>query len=139
VVAHESDVNAIAWNKKVAYLLASGSDDKTLKIWDLRNFKTGQSVAHFNYHRDQICSLEWNPHDDTQIVVASADNQVTIWDLSLEADEGDAMDGEEIPPQLFFVHQGQQDDREAHWHPQIPNVVATTAGDGFNLFKPSNT
>lgn len=140
VTAHASDVNSIAWNKKVAYLLASGSDDKTLKIWDLRNFKQGQSVAHFQYHNDQICSLEWSPHDDSQIVVASADNQVTIWDLSLEADESDKNnDDEDIPPQLFFVHQGQHDVKEAHWHPQIPNAIATTAGDGFNFFKPSNT
>jgi len=136
VVAHDSDVNAISWNKKVAYLLASGSDDKSLKIWDLRNFKAGESVAHYKYHRDQICSLEWNPHDETQILVASADNQVTIWDLSLEADEDEE---EDVPPQLFFVHQGQQDVKEAHWHPQIPNVVVSTAYDGFNIFKPSNT
>jgi len=137
VEAHTSDVNAIAWNKKVAYLLASGSDDNSLKIWDLRNFKAGQSVGHFEYHNDQICSLEWNPFDDTQILVASADNQVTIWDLSLEADEGE--DEEEIPPQLFFVHQGQNQVREAHYHPQIPNTIISTAGDGVNIFKPSNT
>lgn len=138
VDAHSSDVNAIAWNKKVAYLLASGSDDKTLKIWDLRNFKPGQSVAHFKYHNDQICSLEWSPHDESQIVAASADNQVTIWDLSLEADEGEVEEDEDIPPQLFFVHQGQQDVKEVHWHPQIPNAVASTAADGFNFFQPSN-
>jgi len=136
VKAHESDVNAIAWNKKVAYLLASGSDDNSLKIWDLRNFKQGQSVAHFEYHTDQICSLEWNPNDDSQILVASADDQVTIWDMSLEAEGGE--DDEDIPPQLFFVHQGQSQVREAHWHPQIPNTIVSTASDGFNIFKPSN-
>jgi len=136
VEAHETDVNAIAWSRKVTYLLASGSDDNSLKIWDLRNFKAGESVAHYQYHRDQIVSIEWNPFDDTQLVVGSADNQVTIWDLSLEADEGEE---EEVPPQLFFVHQGQQDVKEVHYHPQIPNMVVSTAYDGFNIFKPSNT
>jgi ribosome assembly protein RRB1 len=126
VVAHESDVNAIAWNKKVAYLLGSGSDDNSLKIWDLRNFKQGQSVAHFQYHNDQICSLEWNPHDDTQILAAGADNQVTIWDLSLEADEGET-DEEDIPPQLFFDHM-QADVKEAHWHPQLPLEFVDASG-----------
>jgi hypothetical protein len=42
---------------------------------------------------------------------------------------------EELPPQLFFVHQGQKNIKEIHWHKQIPNCVLSTAEDGFNVFK----
>ncbi len=38
--AHDSDVNVLSWNRQVAYMLASGSDDGALKIWDLRSFQT---------------------------------------------------------------------------------------------------
>lgn len=39
VKAHEADINVISWNHKVSYLMISGCDDGSFKIWDLRNFK----------------------------------------------------------------------------------------------------
>lgn len=137
VKAHKSDVNTLSWNKKVPYLLATGSDDCSFCIWDLRNFKPDATVAHFTFHEKPISCVEWNPNDDSQLVVVSEDDQVTIWDMGLEPDDGE--EPSEFPPQLFFVHQGQHEVKEAHWHPQIPNLIATTSGDGFNMFITANS
>lgn len=49
--AHEADVNVISWNRNVTYLLASGSDDGSFKIWDLRAFRSGEPVAQFRWHK----------------------------------------------------------------------------------------
>eukprot|EP01098_Paradermamoeba_levis_P009354 TRINITY_DN388_c0_g3_i1.p1 TRINITY_DN388_c0_g3~~TRINITY_DN388_c0_g3_i1.p1 ORF type:complete len:507 (+),score=191.72 TRINITY_DN388_c0_g3_i1:113-1633(+) len=139
VVAHNSDVNVISWNSAVAYLMLSGSDDGSFRIWDLRNFSSNTPAAHFEWHKQPITSVAWNPNDDSALAVASADNSVTLWDLSLEKDaEEDAKLGveDDFPPQLLFVHQGQKDIKEIHWHPQIPGVLISTAADGFNIFKP---
>lgn len=71
-------------------------------ISNVRQYRDA-TVAHFTFHEKPICGIEWNPHDDSQLVVVSEDNQVTIWDMGLEADDGE--EPSEFPPQLFFVHQ----------------------------------
>ena len=140
--AHKEDVNVISWSSSVEYLLASGCDDGSFKVWDLRAIKKAEPLANFTYHKQPVTAIEWAPHDESVLCVSSADNQVTIWDLSVEADE--SVGGAEVaslpaefPPQLLFIHQGQTNVKEVHWHPQIPNTVVSTAEDGFNVFKPA--
>lgn len=87
-----------------------------------------------------MTSIEWHPTEDSIFTASGADDQVTIWDLAVEQDtegagEGDIPGGREVPPQLLFVHQGQKDIKEVHWHPQIPGAIISTASDGFNIFK----
>eukprot|EP01133_Synstelium_polycarpum_P011519 gene11519-13438_t len=151
VHAHEADVNVLSWSRRVEYLLVSGGDDGSFRVWDLRNFKNDAPVSDFSYHSGAITSIEWNPFDESQVIVSSNDNQVTIWDFSLEEDTEEVaaakkaaqeMEDEELlelPPQLFFIHQGQHEVKEVHWHPQIPHVAITTAYEGFNIFKSSNS
>ncbi|CAN6468762.1 unnamed protein product [Victoria cruziana] len=149
--AHSTDVNVISWNRLASCMLASGSDDGSFSIWDLRGIQRQDfsPVAHFQYHKKPITSIEWSPHDMSVLAVSSSDNQLTIWDFSLErdAEEEDEFKlkvkdqvnaPEDLPPQLLFVHQGQKDLKELHWHSQVPGMIMSTAADGFNVFIPSN-
>eukprot|EP01018_Ginkgo_biloba_P021671 Gb_37351 [translate_table: standard] len=149
IKAHDADVNVISWNRLASCMIASGSDDGSFSIWDLRSPKEDSLVAHFKYHKQPITSIEWSPHEASTLAVSSTDNQLTIWDLSLERDEEEEAEfkaelkervnaPEDLPPQLLFVHQGQKDLKEVHWHAQIPGLLMSTAADGFNVFKPSN-
>jgi ribosome assembly protein RRB1 len=149
VAAHDTDINVLSWNRPVSYLLATGSDDGSFKVWDLRAIRANppQPLAHFKYHTQPVTSIAWAPHDESILCVSSADNQVTVWDLSVEADE-EGMPAADpamastlgvFPPQLLFIHQGQSNVKEVHFHPQIPGMILSTAEDSFNVFKPAIT
>lgn len=162
--AHATDVNVVSWNGSVTYMLASGADDGSLRVWDLRTFASASAappaagaaeggaggvahVAQLAFHRSHVTSVEWCPYEGSMLASCSADNQLAVWDLALERDpeeeaalapEGNAAAPDDLPAQLLFLHAGQQDPKELHWHAQIPGVIISTAADGFNLFKASN-
>ena len=67
------------------------------------------------------------------LATTGADGQLAVWDLALERDpeeeaalapESNALAPDNLPPQLLFVHGGQQDMKEVHWHPQARGRTA---------------
>ncbi|KAF8455905.1 WD40-repeat-containing domain protein [Terfezia claveryi] len=137
-----SDINVMSWCRRVDFLLATGADDGVWGVWDLRTFSSSAAAnvtptAQFTFHQQPITSIEFHPSEDSIVAVASADNTVTLWDLSVEMDDEESRDTggvEDVPPQLLFVHY-MKEVKEVHWHPQIPGTVVATGGEGFNIFK----
>ncbi|XP_076305670.1 WD repeat-containing protein 1 l(2)09851 isoform X1 [Tachypleus tridentatus] len=138
--AHELDINVISWNHKEPFIL-SGGDDGIIKIWDLRQFKKEGAIAMFKHHTAPITSVEWHPTDSTVYAASGSDDQISLWDMAVERDsETETTTQKEaelanLPPQLLFIHQGQTEIKELHWHPQMPGVIISTALSGFNIFR----
>ena len=55
----------------------------------------------------------------------------------MEVDESATTQDDEIPPQLMFLHQGQQNMKELRFHPYYREMIITTAEDSFNIFRPN--
>ena len=104
------DVNVISWSTASPNLIASGTEDGGVQVWDIRKLSKGRSIADIKFHTDQITSIEFQPYEDSIVTVASADNRISVWDFSVEPDvkSKDA----DIPDQLMFVHQGLEDVKE---------------------------
>jgi len=95
-------------------------------------------VVSFRYHTAPITSLEWNPNDSSVLAVSAADDRLTIWDFAVEADDIAASSSDthdDVPAQLLFVHEGQKEIKELHWHSQLPGIIVSTASDAFNIFR----
>ena len=139
VDAHSADVNVISWNRKESQFLVSGGDDGAIRVWDLRQFSANGAtpIATFKQHTAPITTIEWHPQEATVFAAGGADDQITQWDLSVEADQSEENDKDlsKLPPQLLFIHQGQTEIKELHWHPQCPGTVISTAVSGFNIFR----
>ena len=95
-VAHDCDVNVMSWNTDTKYLLASGDDKGEFKIWDMRmagaakgppNKKELDPITRIRWHTSPITSIQFEPREASVLAVASADNKLTLWDFSVEADE----------------------------------------------------
>lgn len=144
VQALSTDVNVILWLEKLNYLLALGHDDGLWLVWDLRGFVPPANptpVAHYDFHQLPVTLILFNPNDELIVAVLSQDNTVTLWDLSVEADDEEIAEQranvkgmEDIPPQLLFVH-WQRDVKDVRWCKQIPGALVSTGGDGLVVWK----
>ncbi|KAK5053241.1 hypothetical protein LTR84_002215 [Exophiala bonariae] len=83
--AHTGCVNALSWSTS-GNLLASGSDDTYLNIWDYNpsglpnTFSLNTSVS--TGHRANIFSVKFMPHSaDRTVVTCAGDSEVRVFDL----------------------------------------------------------
>jgi ribosome assembly protein RRB1 len=85
IKAHQKDVNVCDWSSVAAHLLVTGSDDCSVKVWDLRMVGEGaeEEVLSFNWHTEPITSVKFQPKEESVIAVASEDNRVSLWDMSV--------------------------------------------------------
>ncbi|XP_065186433.1 WD and tetratricopeptide repeats protein 1-like [Sycon ciliatum] len=78
---HEGCVNCMEWNES-GTLLASGSDDKTVKLWRPDGDDKSPLVDIQTGHTEIIFSVKFMPKcNDRKVVSAGSDRQVRVYDL----------------------------------------------------------
>jgi periodic tryptophan protein 1 len=77
VGSHEDAVMGLSWNKKYRQAIASGSADKTVKIWDV----TTRACQHtFTHHTDKVQSVAWHYDEAWLLASGSFDRTVALLD-----------------------------------------------------------
>ena len=77
VVGHTKSVFSLAF-KPNSYLLASGSADETIRIWDVRDNTNLRHVRTLRGHTNTVRSVAWSP-DGRTLASASSDGTVRLW------------------------------------------------------------
>ncbi|XP_072762415.1 periodic tryptophan protein 1 homolog [Anoplolepis gracilipes] len=80
-VGHRDAVLDVAWNQNYTHVLASGSVDETVLLWDLENCKPVTKLNSFN---EKIQTLKWHPQETHQLLTGCADKLVRLFDCKEE-------------------------------------------------------
>lgn len=82
IPAHNYTINKIAIHPSKKYF-ATGSRDKTIKIWDAQDFSLQKVISPEKFpgiHTHSINSIVW---DENYLISASDDKKVVTWEISL--------------------------------------------------------
>ncbi|XP_020271293.1 WD-40 repeat-containing protein MSI1-like isoform X2 [Asparagus officinalis] len=130
VVAHQGLVNCLAFNPFNEWIAATGSADKTVKLFDLRRLST--SLHTFDYHKQQVIQLGWSPKHETILASCCAGRRILVWDLNRIGEEQTQEDAEDGPPELLFLHGGHTSRiSDFSWNPCDDWVIAGVADDNI--------
>lgn len=130
VDAHTAEVNCLSFNPYSEFILATGSADKTVALWDLRNLKL--KLHSFESHKDEIFQVQWSPHNETILASSGTDRRLHVWDLSKIGEEQSAEDAEDGPPELLFIHGGHTAKiSDFSWNPNEPWIICSVSEDNI--------
>ncbi|PIN13170.1 Nucleosome remodeling factor, subunit CAF1/NURF55/MSI1 [Handroanthus impetiginosus] len=109
VVAHQSEVNSLAFNPISEWLIATGSADNT-----------------------EVLQVGWNPKNEAVLASCCIGRRMMVWDPGRIGKEQTLEDAEEGPPELLFIHGGHASEiSDFAWNPCEDWIIASVAQDNI--------
>ena len=161
---HDSDVNSVKWSND-SQLFASCGLDKTVRFWDIRDYKYINILSAIKYAEINDISI-FSKGNNIIVAVGHTDGLVTIWDYSKQCVIKEIYEHNEEVRSLAFSPDGkyllsgsfdskikiydinnnfknigelEHGDKvvSCKWHPEIPLIVSTSADRTARVWVPS--
>jgi WD40 repeat protein len=161
---HNSDVNSVKWSND-SQLFASCGLDKTVRFWDIREYKNTNILSAIQYADINDISIFAKGHNII-VAVGHTDGLVTIWDYSKQCvikeiyEHNEEVRAVSFSPDGKYLLSGSFDSKikiydinnnfmnigelehgdkvvSCKWHPEIPLIVSTSADKTARVWVPS--
>jgi histone-binding protein RBBP4 len=130
VQAHAAEVNCLDFNPFNEFVLATGSADRTVNLFDLRSLRS--PLHTLQHHTEEVFQLGWSPRHETVLASCGADRRLAVWDMARIGDEQTPEDAADGPPELLFIHGGHTAKvSDFSWNANDPWVLASVAEDNI--------
>ncbi|EGC35117.1 hypothetical protein DICPUDRAFT_55360 [Dictyostelium purpureum] len=113
---HSRAVNKLAWHPDKLDCLLTGSQDNTLRFWDIRDSANASKIT-FSPKSESIRDVQFNPFQSNQFAAAFDNGTVQLWDIRKPT----------TPAEKITSHQGLV--LTIDWHPEEKNIIASGGRD----------
>ena len=131
---HEDLVTSLAFNADGS-LIASGSADSTVRLWDTNtSISTGKSLHEFTEHEDWVNSVAFH---ETTLASAGFDNAIFLWEVGTKdllyelSGHAGSIKSVAFSPDGNILASGGHDGKVLLWELTPQQIGADINGDGF--------